>query len=58
MTDWKPSRPDPEHRKCSICVRVFAGFAPAPDAQGPYAGKRVCRDCRELLDGIPPNPLF
>lgn len=49
-TQWRPNRPDPEHRRCHVCERVFvAGGVAAPMESGPYKGRRVCRDCRHLL---------
>ena len=45
--EFRPSRPDPEHRKCSRCRRVFtAGTVPVPTVDGLL----ICRDCR------PPAP--
>lgn len=62
--EWRPRRPDPEHRKCGRCRRTFyAGTLPpsGPVRSGPFAGTYLCRDCRDSL-GKPKNaadrPLF
>lgn len=56
--EWRPRRPDPEHRKCGRCRRTFyAGTLPpdGPVRSGPFAGTYLCRDCRESL-GKATNP--
>lgn len=47
LIEDRAPRPDPDHRCCWGCGRVFAaGYVPARDSQGPYAGRLICRDCR------------
>lgn len=56
--EWRPRRPDPEHRKCGRCGRTFyAGTLPrhGPERAGPYAGSYICRDCRDAMTS-PPSP--
>lgn len=60
---WRPRRPDPEHRKCGACRRTFyAGTLPhtGPEKYGPFAGSYVCADCRERMASPRPRgvPLF
>lgn len=62
MTDYRPARVNADRLTCACCTRVFAaGHVPAPDINGPYAGRLLCRDCRHALaysDQYHRAPLF
>lgn len=54
MNDFYPTRPNAERLRCACCGRVFAaGHIPGPEVSGPYMGRLLCRDCREVLDAPP-----
>lgn len=55
--DYAPARPDRRYH-CAACKRVFArGHIPLSEHTGPYAGKKICRDCRETLARAPARGL-
>lgn len=50
IDDYRPARRHPDGLKCACCLRVFNNRGtPAPMTHGRYAGRLVCRDCRDAL---------